>query len=269
MSDSDSDGLDVNPAFSFEVNAEPTKSWDYSFAIPHAERAKVQAQRALRDARLQIATKDSSDESDSEGEAGVAPDDNDSSMDETEKNAITPNVDKVKFSKIAFGDLNISKPLLKAIQQLQYEYATPIQAAVIPVALQGKDILASAVTGSGTFSPFCFFFGCLLLVLCLQFSCVRRQDGCVHAAAAGATAAPPAPQPSDAHPGSAPNTRARRAVCLHDAAAVRVHRRPRVSGGWRPADEAAGGRVAHTAGHCRCDAGPYCGSSAQLAQRVV
>jgi superfamily II DNA/RNA helicase len=59
-----------------------------------------------------------------------------------------PNVD-ADAKPARFDELHLSKPLLKAVQALNYEQATPIQSAVIPVALQGKDILASAVTGSG------------------------------------------------------------------------------------------------------------------------
>ena len=53
-----------------------------------------------------------------------------------------------------FGDLQLSKPLLKAISELGYSKPTPIQTAVMPRALQGSDICGSAVTGSGKTAAF-------------------------------------------------------------------------------------------------------------------
>ncbi|KAK7208109.1 P-loop containing nucleoside triphosphate hydrolase protein [Myxozyma melibiosi] len=48
-----------------------------------------------------------------------------------------------------FHTLNISRPILRAIAALGYAAPTPVQSAVIPIALSGKDIVAGAVTGSG------------------------------------------------------------------------------------------------------------------------
>ncbi len=48
-----------------------------------------------------------------------------------------------------FSDLGLSKPILLAIKQAQYEYPYPIQVEAIPAILQGKDILGIAPTGSG------------------------------------------------------------------------------------------------------------------------
>jgi ATP-dependent RNA helicase DDX27 len=49
----------------------------------------------------------------------------------------------------SFDELNLSRPLLKAISELGYQQPTPIQQQTIPVALNGRDVCASAVTGSG------------------------------------------------------------------------------------------------------------------------
>jgi ATP-dependent RNA helicase DDX27 len=43
--------------------------------------------------------------------------------------------------------MNVSKPFMKAINLLGFQKPTPIQQAVIPTALMGKDICACAVTG--------------------------------------------------------------------------------------------------------------------------
>ncbi|EME30650.1 ATP-dependent RNA helicase DEAD [Galdieria sulphuraria] len=53
-----------------------------------------------------------------------------------------------------FLQLGISRPLLVAIRQLGWEVPTPIQDKVIPLALVGRDICASAVTGSGKTGAF-------------------------------------------------------------------------------------------------------------------
>ncbi|GLV36488.1 Rs1 [Carabus blaptoides fortunei] len=48
-----------------------------------------------------------------------------------------------------FYQMNLSRPLLKAIGELKYVHPTPIQAATIPIALLGKDICGCAATGTG------------------------------------------------------------------------------------------------------------------------
>ncbi|KAK9787623.1 hypothetical protein WJX73_001953 [Symbiochloris irregularis] len=58
------------------------------------------------------------------------------------------------FSAQAFSDLQLSRPLLRACSAVGYTQPTPIQAACIPVALMGRDISGSAVTGSGKTAAF-------------------------------------------------------------------------------------------------------------------
>ncbi len=48
-----------------------------------------------------------------------------------------------------FTSLGLSPALLQALSAKAYRAATPIQAAAIPAALQGRDVLACAQTGSG------------------------------------------------------------------------------------------------------------------------
>ena len=48
-----------------------------------------------------------------------------------------------------FSELGLSSELLKAIDKLGFEQAAPIQAATIPVLLQGKDVVGQSQTGSG------------------------------------------------------------------------------------------------------------------------
>ncbi len=50
---------------------------------------------------------------------------------------------------ITFDELNLNKPLLNALADLDYTYPTPIQAKVFPVAMSGKNITGLAQTGTG------------------------------------------------------------------------------------------------------------------------
>lgn len=61
---------------------------------------------------------------------------------------------ETKFSATSFGDLNLSRPLVRACSSLGYTKPTPIQAACIPLALSGRDICGSAITGSGKTGAF-------------------------------------------------------------------------------------------------------------------
>jgi ATP-independent RNA helicase DbpA len=54
----------------------------------------------------------------------------------------------------AFSSLPLSPATLANLQQLGYESMTPIQAASLPVALAGQDLIAQAKTGSGKTAAF-------------------------------------------------------------------------------------------------------------------
>lgn len=55
---------------------------------------------------------------------------------------------------LSFPEMNLSRPLLKAITALGFKQPTPIQKACIPVGLLGKDICACAATGTGKTAAF-------------------------------------------------------------------------------------------------------------------
>lgn len=59
---------------------------------------------------------------------------------------------KTKFE--TFADLKLSRPIMRAISRIGFEKPTPIQQRAIPIALTGKDICASAQTGSGKTAAF-------------------------------------------------------------------------------------------------------------------
>jgi ATP-dependent RNA helicase DeaD len=53
-----------------------------------------------------------------------------------------------------FSELGLSDDLLKAIDKLGFEQASPIQAATIPILMQGKDVVGQSQTGSGKTAAF-------------------------------------------------------------------------------------------------------------------
>lgn len=53
-----------------------------------------------------------------------------------------------------FSDLNLNPKVLKAIAEAGYETPTPIQAGAIPPALEGRDVLGIAQTGTGKTASF-------------------------------------------------------------------------------------------------------------------
>jgi len=61
----------------------------------------------------------------------------------------SPDFTFTKRSVMPFSTLGLSPTLLRAVSAKTYSAPTPIQAAAIPAALQGRDVLGSAQTGSG------------------------------------------------------------------------------------------------------------------------
>lgn len=56
--------------------------------------------------------------------------------------------------KTRFQDLDLEVPLLRAIAELGFKYCSPIQAQSLPYALQGKDVVGKAQTGTGKTAAF-------------------------------------------------------------------------------------------------------------------
>ena len=54
----------------------------------------------------------------------------------------------------SFSDLPLAPAMLTTLQQLEYLTMTPIQAASLPIALAGHDLIAQAKTGSGKTAAF-------------------------------------------------------------------------------------------------------------------
>jgi len=55
---------------------------------------------------------------------------------------------------LKFEEFDFSRELLEGIHAIGYETATPVQEQVIPLILQGKDLIASAQTGTGKTAAF-------------------------------------------------------------------------------------------------------------------
>ncbi len=58
------------------------------------------------------------------------------------------------MEKRPFSELGLSPELLRAVDKLGFEEASPIQTAVIPVALTGRDLVGQSATGSGKTAAF-------------------------------------------------------------------------------------------------------------------
>ncbi len=55
---------------------------------------------------------------------------------------------------VRFEELNITEPILRAITDMGFEEATPIQAKAIPIELTGADVVGQAQTGTGKTAAF-------------------------------------------------------------------------------------------------------------------
>jgi ATP-dependent RNA helicase RhlE len=55
---------------------------------------------------------------------------------------------------ISFTDLGLSEPIVCSLAKIGFEHPTPIQARVIPQALEGRDVVGLAETGSGKTAAF-------------------------------------------------------------------------------------------------------------------
>jgi len=58
------------------------------------------------------------------------------------------------MEKLPFDQLGVSPEILKAVAKMGFEEASPIQTAVIPVGLTGRDIVGQSSTGSGKTAAF-------------------------------------------------------------------------------------------------------------------
>ncbi|KAI1636283.1 P-loop containing nucleoside triphosphate hydrolase protein [Biscogniauxia mediterranea] len=62
--------------------------------------------------------------------------------------------DGKKDGKSTFQSMSLSRPILRGLNSVGFNTPTPIQAKTIPLALEGKDLVGGAVTGSGKTAAF-------------------------------------------------------------------------------------------------------------------
>ena len=119
--------------------------------------------------------KDQSSDSDDRDDGESSPDDGSKSGDESADEDAEEEEDeeeKVEAAKAAaffdsshitaetsetvdsFSQLGLSRPLLRGVASMGFVTPTLIQASVLPIALAGRDVCASAVTGSGKTAAF-------------------------------------------------------------------------------------------------------------------
>lgn len=70
------------------------------------------------------------------------------------KAASTPLLDEVFVPQYAFSDFKLSSSILRSIKQKGYFKPTPIQDKIIPLILQGKDVVGLSNTGTGKTAAF-------------------------------------------------------------------------------------------------------------------
>jgi len=58
------------------------------------------------------------------------------------------------LSDTRFQDLKLPDALLNSLHEAGFTHATPIQAGLLPIALQGKDVAGQAQTGTGKTAAF-------------------------------------------------------------------------------------------------------------------
>ena len=71
-----------------------------------------------------------------------------------EAEKIEKTADKAEKTAVRFDELNLSPEVQRAITDMGYEEASPIQAAAIPVMLTGRDVIGQAQTGTGKTAAF-------------------------------------------------------------------------------------------------------------------
>ncbi|KAJ6736407.1 RNA HELICASE [Salix viminalis] len=142
--------------------------WDFasyseSVAEEHARRSttsiddKISRVRQQHSTPLPDHTEDASSsdsEPDKQEEYKGEDDDGDEDTNVEERKSFFAPSEGTSFHANSFMELNLSRPLLRACEALGYTKPTPIQAACIPLALTGRDICGSAITGSGKTAAF-------------------------------------------------------------------------------------------------------------------
>ncbi|KAJ8106679.1 hypothetical protein ONZ43_g6981 [Nemania bipapillata] len=65
-----------------------------------------------------------------------------------------PRTEGKSSGKSSFQNMSLSRPILRGLNSVGFNAPTPIQAKTIPLALEGRDLVGGAVTGSGKTAAF-------------------------------------------------------------------------------------------------------------------
>lgn len=160
-------GTELNPEFSFGDEAPVIEGWDFGgeksendqdaldeIIKRHGGLKEAEDEGKDADAAPEAADdpgSEASHESESESESEPAQEEPKTTVENDQSGFFADNNEETKAS---FSDMSLSRPIKKGISALGYTTPTPIQSAVIPVALLGKDVVAGAVTGSGKTAAF-------------------------------------------------------------------------------------------------------------------
>ena len=78
------------------------------------------------------------------------------------------------LSDTRFADLDLHEKLIQALDEIGFEYATPIQALALPLALKGQDVAGQAQTGTGKTAA--FLLATMNVLLSTEASPNRKQN---------------------------------------------------------------------------------------------
>ncbi|KAF2500405.1 DEAD-domain-containing protein [Lophium mytilinum] len=96
---------------------------------------------------------ETSDSPESEADEDDATDEDEAAVAEPTPET-TPTSDKEEVVRKSFAELGIIESLCEACVNLGYKFPTPVQAEAIPLAIEGRDLIGLAETGSGKTAAF-------------------------------------------------------------------------------------------------------------------
>ncbi|KAI2615222.1 hypothetical protein GGR54DRAFT_650510 [Hypoxylon sp. NC1633] len=97
------------------------------------------------------------DHPDDAGESDATDDDEEDAEEAAKRAAFfapEENSSRKQSGKSSFQNMSLSRPILRGLNSVAFNQPTPIQAKSIPLALEGKDLVGGAVTGSGKTAAF-------------------------------------------------------------------------------------------------------------------
>lgn len=133
-----------------------TTSVDFKISKALQHRSSTPLPTAAAAAAAAEDSGDDGDDSEPDRQEDYRPEDGDDVANTTagESKPFFASSEGTSFHASSFMELNLSRPLLRACEALGYSKPTPIQAACVPLALSGRDICGSAITGSGKTAAF-------------------------------------------------------------------------------------------------------------------